>query len=264
MSLLTEQLDARGVLQLTLNRPEVHNAFDSDLIGSLTEALERAEDNREVRVVVLSGAGDSFSAGADLNWMRGMADASEQENEQDALQLARLMRALNYLDQPTVARVNGSAFGGGVGLVACCDIAIAADGARFGLTESTLGLAPAVVAPYVARCIGEHQARRYFLTGERFSTRQALKIGLLHEVVSAEQLDEAVETVVGALLRTGPVAVRTCKRLAFTVVGHDRDRQRALDQHTAKLIASLRVSAEGQEGLAAFLEKRSPEWLNQE
>jgi len=201
MSLLTEQLDARGVLQLTLNRPEVHNAFDSDLIGSLTEALERAEDNREVRVVVLSGAGDSFSAGADLNWMRGMADASEQENEQDALQLARLMRALNYLDQPTVARVNGSAFGGGVGLVACCDIAIAADGARFGLTESTLGLAPAVVAPYVARCIGEHQARRYFLTGERFSARQALKIGLLHEVVSAEQLDEAVETVVGALGR---------------------------------------------------------------
>lgn len=264
MSLLTEQLDARGVLQLTLNRPELHNAFDSDLIGSLTEALERAEDNRDVRVVVLSGAGDSFSAGADLNWMRDMAEASEQENEQDALQLARLMRALNYLDQPTVARVNGSAFGGGVGLVACCDIAIAADDARFGLTESTLGLAPAVVAPYVARCIGEHQARRYFLTGERFSAQQALKIGLLHEVVPAERLDETVETVVATLLRTGPVAVRTCKRLTFTVAGHDRDRQRALDQHTAKLIASLRVSAEGQEGLAAFLEKRSPEWLDQE
>jgi len=264
MSNLLHELDDRGVLRLALNRLEVHNAFDDDLVGALTEALERAEENRDVRIVVLTGEGPDFSAGADLNWMRGMVDASEQENEQDALQLARLMRRLNYLDRPTVARVNGAAFGGGLGLVACCDIAIAADSARFGLTEATLGLAPAVISPYVLRCIGERQARRYFISGERFGAEQALAIGLLHGVVPADGLDERVDEVIGRLLKAGPQAQRHGKRLAFTAAGHDRDRQRVLDQHTAKLIAAIRVSDEGQEGLAAFLEKRSPGWLNKE
>jgi len=163
-----------------------------------------------------------------------------------------------------VARVNGAAFGGGLGLVACCDIAIAADSARFGLTEATLGLAPAVISPYVLRCIGERQARRYFISGERFGAEQALAIGLLHGVVPADGLDERVDEVIGRLLKAGPQAQRHGKRLAFTAAGHDRDRQRVLDQHTAKLIAAIRVSDEGQEGLAAFLEKRSPGWLNKE
>lgn len=260
MSSLNSHLDERGVLRLALNRPEVHNAFDHHLVGALTEALTRAEQDRAVRIVVLTGEDPCFSAGADLNWMRSMAKASEQENEQDALQLARLMRRLNYLDRPTLARVNGAAFGGGVGLVACCDIALAADEAMFGLTEATLGLAPAVIAPYVMRCIGERQARRYFLSGERFDAQRAQAIGLVHETVPAATLDTQLDALLDRLLKAGPVAQRQCKRLAFTVAGHDRDQQRALDGHTAKLIAELRVSAEGQEGLAAFLEKRRPEW----
>lgn len=260
MSSLNRHLDERGVLRLALNRPEVHNAFDNNLIGSLTEALEGAEQDRAVRVVVLTGEGPSFSAGADLNWMRSQVQASQQENEQDALQLARLMRRLNYLDRPTLARVNGAAFGGGVGLVACCDIALAADEAVFGLTETMLGLAPAVIAPYVMRCIGERHARRYFLSGERFDAQRAMAIGLVHEAVPAAALDAQLDAMIDRLLQAGPIAQRQGKRLAFTVAGHGHDQQRALDGHTAKLIAELRVSAEGQEGLAAFLEKRSPEW----
>jgi methylglutaconyl-CoA hydratase len=258
---LTTQLDEHGVLRLTLNRPEVHNAFDSGLIAALTAALERAEEDADVRIVVLSGAGASFSAGADLNWMRKQVHASEHENEHDALQLARLMRRLNYLDRPSVARVNGAAFGGGVGLVACCDIAIAADDAEFGLTESRLGLAPAVISPYVLRCIGERHARRYFISGERFTARQAQAIGLVHEAVPADALDQRVDALIGELLKAGPAALRSCKRLAFSVAGHDRDAQLALDQQAARLIAALRVSAEGQEGLTSFLEKRNPGWL---
>ncbi|NND44647.1 MAG: enoyl-CoA hydratase/isomerase family protein [Xanthomonadales bacterium] len=264
MANLLSELDDRGVLYLVLNRPEVHNAFDSDLVGTLTAALERAQENRDVRVIVLTGAGASFSAGADLNWMRSMVGASEQENEQDALQLARLMRTLNYHDRPTIACVNGPAFGGGVGLVACCDIAIAADDARFGLTEVTLGLAPAVISPYVERCIGERQARRYFLTGERFDAERAQALGLVHEVVAPGTLDDQRDSLLDRLLKAGPAAQRECKRLAFTVAGHDRDSQKALDQHTARVIAAMRISEEGQEGLNAFLEKRKPGWTTGE
>ena len=159
MTNILEQADSRGVLWLTLNRPEVHNAFDQDLIKDLTRSLQDAEQDPTIRIVVLTGTGNSFSAGADMNWMRNMAGASEQENEQDALQLAELMRTLNYLDLPTIAMINGPAFGGGLGLIACCDIAIAADSARFGLTETTLGLVPAVISPYVFRRIGETNAR---------------------------------------------------------------------------------------------------------
>lgn len=260
MEHLQRNIDERGVLTLTLDRAEIHNAFDDVLVGSLTAALLNAERDPAVRVLVLTGAGPSFSAGADLNWMRRMAQASEEDNEHDALALAGLMRTLNYLGRPTIARINGSAFGGGVGLIACCDMTIAVDSARFGITEARLGLAPAVISPYVSRRIGERHARRYFLSGERFDAHHAREIGLVQEVVSGLALDGAVERAIGHLLKSGPRAVLACKRLAFENAGHDADRQLALDQQTARLIAQLRVSAEGQEGLTAFLDKRPPSW----
>jgi len=211
-----------------------------------------------VRAVVLAGEGASFSAGADLHWMRGMAAASESENRQDALALARLMRTLDELPKPTLARVHGAAFGGGVGLVACCDIAIAADSARFGLTESRLGLLPAVISPYVIAAIGPRQARRWFATGEHFDAATALRIGLVHAVVAGDQLDAAVKQQLDLLLAAGPIATASAKTLVRDVLANpDAD---ARDQANAELIARLRVSAEGQEGLGAFLDKRPPGW----
>jgi methylglutaconyl-CoA hydratase len=244
---------------ITLNRAGVHNAFDDVLIADLTQALEDCEGDGGVRAVVLTGAGASFSAGADLNWMRGMAGASEAENRTDALALARLMRTLDELPRPTIARVHGAAFGGGVGLVACCDIAIGAPEAKFGLTESKLGLLPAVISPYVIEAIGARQARRWFATAEIFDAAEALRIGLLHAVVPAEDLDAAVKRQVDLLLKAGPVASNEAKALVRRVVAeHDRNR---LDSDNADLIARLRVSPEGQEGLGAFLDKRKPGWL---
>ncbi|MFC5568684.1 enoyl-CoA hydratase-related protein [Lysobacter yangpyeongensis] len=246
--------------RLRLNRPEVHNAFDAVLIAALTGALEAAARDESVRVVVLEGEGDSFSAGADLNWMRGMAAASEDVNREDALALARLMRTLDELPKPTIARVHGAAFGGGVGLVACCDIALAAPEAKFGLTESKLGLLPAVISPYVIEAIGARQARRWFATAEIFDAAEARRIGLLHDVVDATALDAAVQRQIDLLLKAGPVAAASAKRLLRRVaVTTDRDR---LDADNAALIAQLRVSPEGQEGLAAFLDKRKPAWCN--
>ncbi|WP_054656755.1 enoyl-CoA hydratase-related protein, partial [Stenotrophomonas pictorum] len=183
----------RGVATLCLNRPELHNAFDAGLIATLTAALERVGADPEVRAVVLTGSGASFSAGADLQWMRAMASASQEENRTDSLALARLMRTLDELPKPTIARVHGASFGGGVGLVACCDIAIAVDGVRFGLTESRLGLLPAVISPYVIAAIGPRQARRWFATGEHFDATTARDIGLVHQVVPAAGLDAAVQ-----------------------------------------------------------------------
>lgn len=251
-----------GVVTLTLNRPEVHNAFDDELIACLTETLRRLGSDPQTRVVVLTGNGESFSAGADLNWMRGMLNASEQENEHDALQLARLLRTLNYLPVPTIARVNGAALGGGLGLVACCDIAIAAEGTVFGLTETRLGLAPAIISPYVFRRIGEAQARRYFLTGERFGADHARHIGLIHDIVAADALDAEIQRLCRAIVKGGPRAVGAAKKLAFHAAGHNADAQLKLDQTTARIIAHLRTGAEGQEGMRAFLDKRSPSWLD--
>lgn len=251
-----------AVLRLRLERPELHNAFDAALIARLTVALDEAAADASVRAVVLDGAGPSFSAGADLHWMRGMAAASEAENREDALALARLMRTLDELPKPTIARVHGAAFGGGVGLVACCDIAIGVPGAKFGLTESRLGLLPAVISPYVVAAIGPRQARRWFATAEVFDAAQALRMGLLHEVVEADALDAAVERQLALLLKAGPVASAMAKRLVREVaLQPDRDR---LDQANAALIAALRVSAEGQEGLGAFLDKRTPAWARED
>ncbi len=249
-----------AVARLRLDRAELHNAFDADLIQALTTALETLATDAAVRVVVLEGAGASFSAGADLHWMRGMTAASEAANRDDALALARLMRTLDELPKPTLARVHGAAFGGGVGLVACCDIAIGVPEASFGLTESRLGLLPAVISPYVIAAIGARQTRRWFASAERFDAAEALRIGLLHQVVPTVELDAAVQRQIDLLLQAGPIAAASAKALALRVAAEvDRDR---LDADNAALIARLRVSAEGQEGLSAFLDKRKPNWSN--
>jgi len=247
-----------GVARLRLARPEVHNAFDDVLIRELTEALTAAETEPEVRVVVLEAEGRSFSAGADLNWMRRMAGYDWDENFRDSRALGGLMSRLNGLDRPTVARVNGAAIGGGVGLVACCDIAVASDSAVFALSEVQLGLIPAVIAPYVVAAVGERRARRYFTTGERFDAATAEAMGLIHRMVPADELDAAVDEFVDRLLATGPEAVRAAKRLVRDVARAPLDD--ALVTETARRIADRRASAEGREGVAAFLAKRPPAW----
>jgi len=253
-------VDARGVATLSLNRPEIHNAFDDALIAELTAELNRLEAEPALRVIVLAANGKSFSAGADLNWMRRMAGYTAEENYRDALALTALMRTLNDLRKPTIARVQGAAFGGGVGLVACCDIAIAADAAKFSLSEVRLGLIPAAISPYVIAAIGARAARRYFLTGERFDAQEAFRLGLVHEVCSGDALDARVEALVTALLECGPGAVLAAKHLVSAVAHRPIDR--ALNDDTARRIATIRASEEGKEGVAAFLEKRKPRWVD--
>jgi methylglutaconyl-CoA hydratase len=250
--------DARGVATLTLNRPAVHNAFDDALIAELTSSLRRVAAETALRVVVLTGSGQSFSAGGDLNWMRRMAQFSDAENRADAMALATLMRTLDELRKPTVARVNGAAFAGGLGLVSCCDIAIAAEDAVFSLSEARLGLVPATIAPYVVAAIGPRAARRYCLTAERFSANEALRLGLVHEVAPRASLDAAVEKIVAALLEAAPGAQARAKRLIAEV--QSRPLGDATMALTAQVIADARASAEGREGLAAFFEKRKPAW----
>jgi methylglutaconyl-CoA hydratase len=250
--------DRGAVRQIALNRPAVHNAFDDALIAELTGALVEAGRDETVRAIVLTGTGASFSAGADLNWMRGMAAASEEQNREDSLRLAALVRTLQFCPKPTLARVNGAAYGGGVGLIAACDIAIGAQDAKFGLTEVKLGLVPAVISPYVVAAIGVRQARRLFLTGEVFDAAEACRIGLLHRVVPADGLDEAVDFALKLLSKAGPQAQREAKRLALRMGGIDEAGAGRIDSENAELIARLRVSAEGQEGLGAFLGKRAP------
>lgn len=249
---------AGGVATVTLNRPDRHNAFDDALIAALTQVLRELDADDSVTVVVLAGAGKSFSAGADLNWMRRMADYGREENLADAEALAALMETLNGLDKPTIARVQGAAFGGGVGLVACCDIAIAADTASFCLSEVRLGLIPAVISPYVVTAIGERAARRYFVTAERFDAREAHRLGLVHEVVPAAGLDARVDALLAQLRQNGPRAMAAAKDLAHAVSRGPIVPEMIRD--TARRIAEIRSSAEGREGVAAFLEKRRPRW----
>jgi len=249
------------VAWLWLNRPDVHNAFDDALIAELTRELTTLAADTDLRALVIAGRGASFSAGADLNWMGRMASATHEQNREDSLGLANLMRTLAFFPKPTVARIQGAAFGGGVGLIACCDIALAADHAKFGLTEVKLGLVPAVISPYVVEAIGPRQARRYFLTGESFDAVTAQQLGLVHMAVPADELDAALNKQLDLLLRAGPAAVRVAKQLVFGIRGTDDQRQGKMDAHTSDLIASLRVSPEGQEGITAFLEKRAPLWI---
>ena len=253
-----------GLLTVTLNRPELHNAFNDALVRDLTHVVEAAEHDHDVQAVLLAGAGKSFCAGADTGWMRGMAAASEAENREDALHLARMLRLLNFLSKPTLARVHGAAYGGGIGLVACCDIAIGAASATFALSEVKLGLVPATISPYVIAAIGLRQARRLFVTGEVFDAARAAALGLLHESVPDDRLDETIEQVLRALRRAGPEARREAKRLALRVAGMDEREAGRLDARNAELIARVRVGEEGQEGLGAFLDKRKPGWLADE
>ena len=253
-------IDARGVATLSLNRPEVHNAFDDQIIGQLITYLEQIADDKQVRALVLRSNGKNFSAGADLNWMRRMADNSHQENLDDAGQLAELMMLLNNLPQATIALVQGAAYGGAVGLAACCDMVVACEGSSFCLSEVKIGLVPAVISPYVVQAIGERQSRRYFVTAEAFGSRKAQQFGLVHEVVENEaDLDEAKEQLLAPLLKNSPNAVTAAKALLLAV--SNKPIEEAVIADTVERIADIRVSAEGQEGLSAFLNKRKPNWL---
>ena len=254
-------IERQGPIGLvTFNRPERHNAFDDAIIAELTEALRSMEAEDGVRMVVLSGAGPSFSAGADLHWMKRMSGFSKDENLRDAMALATLMRTLAFLRKPTIARVHGPAYGGGVGLVACCDIAIGSHNAAFALSEAKLGLTPSVISPYVVAAIGERAARRYFLTGEKFDAGEAWRLGLLHDLAPTDnEMDEKIGDVVEALLACGPVAQREAKDLIRAVAGKPVHSE--LIQDTAERIAKLRSSPEGREGISAFLEKRRAAWV---
>ncbi len=254
----TVDIDNQGTATITLDRPEVHNALNGKLVAELTSALEALADNRAARVVVLAAAGKSFSAGADLGWMRKMADASEQENYEDAMQLAGMLKALDSLPKPTIARVHGAVYGGAVGVVACCDIAVAAQRAIFSLSEARLGLIPAVISPYVIRAIGGRAARRYFQSAERFDAGQAHHIGLVHEVVAAENLDDRINGLIEHLCAAGPNAQAAAKRLIDDVEGARIDD--ALIETTAEMNARMRKTEEGREGIGAFLDKRKPAW----
>lgn len=247
------------VATVTLNRPDVHNAFDERLIGSLTAAFVSLDTDADVRVAVLAGTGRSFCAGADLNWMKRMAAFDHDENLADAQALATMLRTIYGLSKPTIARIHGAAYGGGVGLVAACDIAISVPEATFALSEAKLGLIPATISPYVIEAIGARQARRYFLTAERFDAAQALRIGLVHEVAAADALDARVDALVALLRAAGPVAQFECKALIRGVAHRSIDEP--LIDATARHIAAVRASVEGREGVAAFLEKRGPSWL---
>lgn len=251
-------IDGRGVATVTMNRPDKHNAFDDAVIGELTGAFETLAANPEVRVMVLAAVGKSFSAGADLGWMKRMAGYSYEENLRDANALASMLKTLNSLPFPTIARVQGAAFGGAVGLVSCCDMAVATPRASFSLSEVKIGLIPATISPYVIAAIGQRAARRYFMTAERFSADVAAGLGLVSEVVDAEQLDETVSGLVDTLLANSPAAIQAAKQLIFDV--DNRVLSDDLIHDTSERIARIRVSEEGQEGLGAFLEKRPASW----
>jgi methylglutaconyl-CoA hydratase len=256
----TLRVDVReGVALVTLARPEVHNAFDDTSIAELTRALRELDGDARVRAVVLLGDGKSFCAGADLNWMRRMAGYSHDENLADASALAAMLQTLHTLSKPTIARVHGASFGGGVGLIACCDIAFASQDATFALSEAKLGLIPATIGPYVVAAIGSRYAGRYFLSGERFSAAEAFRIGLVHDIYTLDELDARINEFLGALLLAGPRAQAEAKLLIGAVASRAIDDTVIAD--TAERIARVRGSPEGKEGVAAFLEKRQPQWV---
>jgi methylglutaconyl-CoA hydratase len=252
------EIDAHGAATVWLNRPDLHNAFDDVLIGLLDEEFKRLEADPAVRVVVLAGRGKSFSAGADFNWMKRMSAYTETENVRDARALAEMLHTLNFLKKPTIAAVQGNAYGGGVGLVACCDIVFAVEQAHFAFTEVRLGLTPATISPYVIAAIGERQARRYFLTAESISAQDAYRIGLVHQLCEPQELMLLVAQTVEALASCGPMAQAAAKDLIRSVTHRPVDDAMVTD--TARRIAEIRVSPEGHEGMASFLEKRAPSW----
>jgi len=256
----TLDVDVRNEIGLVaLNRPDVHNAFNETLIGELTNVLQALDADASVRAVVLTGHGGTFCAGADLNWMKKMAGYGPEENLADVQALALMLRTLYGVSKPTIACVRGTAFGGGVGLVACCDIAVAAHDAIFSLSEAKLGLIPATISPYVIEAIGARQARRYFLSAERFTAAEAFRIGLVHDIVPEPELDTRVNELLGALLVAGPRAQLECKALIRGVAHRPIDAD--VIAGTAEHIAAVRASPEGKEGVAAFLGKRPAKWV---
>jgi len=257
---LITEISGRGVATITLRRPDIHNAFDDELIERLRRELQGLNNDPKVRVVVLAADGKSFSAGADLNWMKRMAEYERAENLEDAKNLGKLMATLYRMRQPTVAIVQGPAYGGGVGLVAACNIAIASDAAHFCLSEVRLGLIPAVIGPYVIEAMGERQATRYMLTAERFSAKEAMRLGLVHDVVPADVLQDRRNEVVADLLKGGPKALSEVKNLVSYITNSATQDEKVV-RDTAGHIARVRATDEGQEGVAAFLEKRKAKWV---
>ncbi|HEU4365020.1 MAG TPA: enoyl-CoA hydratase/isomerase family protein [Candidatus Krumholzibacteria bacterium] len=254
----TFRIEREGaVAYLVLDRPQVKNAFDEVLIGELSAALEAIAHDDAVRVMVLTGAGDVFSAGADLNWMKKVAAYGFEENVEDALIFARMLESLYRLPKPTIARINGACLGGGVGLASACDVAIAVPEAKFALREILLGIAPSAISPYVLRKIGENHAHDYFLTGRAFDAARAREIGLVNEVVEHELLDAEIDVWVKRFLHAGPKAIAATKKLINRVAWSPIE---DVQEYTARTIASLRGSQEGREGFAAFFEKRKPDW----
>lgn len=250
-----------GVATVTLNSPENHNAFDDSIIATLTNIFLEIAERKDIRVMILASTGKSFSAGANLGWMKRMVSYSYDENFKDAQGLALMLKALNFMPQTTIAKIQGAAFGGAVGLASCCDIAFASNKASFCLSEVKLGLIPATISPYVVNAIGERASRRYFQTAERFSADKALLLGLVSEVFEPELLDDAVASLTNSILSNGPDAVQQAKQLAFDVNNKTVDEE--LINMTSECIANIRVSTEGQEGLNAFFEKRTPLWINE-
>jgi methylglutaconyl-CoA hydratase len=250
---------AAQVATVTLNRPEVRNAFNDEVILEITAAFTQLGQDDQVRAIVLAAEGAAFCAGADLNWMRSMADYSHAENLADATQLAGMLQVIYTCPKPTVARIQGDVYAGGMGLVAACDMAVSVDTANYCLSEVKLGLVPATISPYVIRAMGARAAHRYFLTAERFDAVEALRIGFVHAVVSAEQLDDKVGEITKALVCTSPNAITECKALLHEVAGKDIDS--ALITRTVQGIAIIRASDEGKEGVQSFLQKRKPSWL---
>jgi methylglutaconyl-CoA hydratase len=246
------------VTRITINRPDTRNAFDETLIAELTRAFAQAGASADVRAVVLAANGPAFCAGANLNWMRRAADFTREQNLQDAAGLAAMLRAIHDCPKPVIARVQGDAYAGGMGLVAACDMALAAEGAHFCLSEVKIGLLPSTISPYVIRAMGARAAQRYFLTAERFSAAEALRIGLVHEVAAPDALDARIDAILKNLLAASPAAVAACKRLVADVAGREIDD--ALIARTVQNIADIRASADGREGVRAFLEKRKPGW----
>ncbi|MEX1668581.1 enoyl-CoA hydratase/isomerase family protein [Zhongshania guokunii] len=253
------QLSANGIATITMNRPDIHNAFDDTVVAALTAAFKKAGDDPAVRLVVLASTGKSFCAGGDLNWMRRMATYTFEENLRDSQLLAEMLRTLNYLPKLTIARVQGPAYGGGVGLVACCDMAIASPEAAFCLSEVKVGMIPATIGPYVVRAIGQRASRRYFTTAELITANKALELGLVAEVVASDELDNCIAGIAKGLLRNGPRGVAEAKRLVLDIA--DGEITDAMIADTSQRIAETRGSDEGREGLTAFLEKRKPAWI---
>lgn len=247
------------VARVWLNRPDVRNAFNDSVIAELTATFIALGADDSVRAIVLGGHGKAFCAGADLNWMRAMADYSWDQNKADAQGLADMLWAIYSAPKPVVGRIHGDCYAGGVGLAAVCDVVVASDNAGFCLSEAKLGLLPATIGPYVARAIGARASHRYFLTAERFSAAEAHRLGLVHELCSAETLDTQVDALTAALVANGPAAVKACKQLVHDVA-HAAITP-ALREDTARRIADIRGSAEGKEGVSSFLNKRAPNWI---